>query len=78
MDSGGRVVDSTDMAVVGYDDISLATYNNPPLTTIRQNIHWAGKVLVDSVLGLINGEQVPDTMLATELVVRRSNGAEEA
>ncbi len=66
-----------DIAVVGYDDISLATYSNPPLTTVRQNIHWAGKVLVDSVLGLINGEQVPDTMLATELVVRRSSGVDE-
>jgi len=66
-----------DIAVVGYDDISLATYSNPPLTTVRQNIHWAGKVLVDSVLGLINGEQVPDTMLATELVIRKSSGVDQ-
>ena len=64
-----------DVAVVGYDDIGLAAYSNPPLTTVRQNIHWAGRVLVESVLGLINGEDVTDTTLASELVVRKSSGA---
>ena len=64
-----------DIAVVGYDDINLAAYSSPPLTTVRQNIHWAGRVLVESVLGLINGENVSDTMLGSELVVRKSSGA---
>ena len=65
-----------DVAVVGYDDIGLAAYSNPPLTTIRQYIHQGGRMLVESVLGLINGEKVTDTMLASELVVRKSSGAE--
>lgn len=64
-----------DIAIVGYDDISLAAYSSPPLTTVRQNIRRAGGVLVDSVLRLINGEQVSDTILASELVVRKSSGA---
>ncbi|MCG8370597.1 MAG: LacI family DNA-binding transcriptional regulator, partial [Proteobacteria bacterium] len=64
-----------DVAVVGYDDISLAAYSAPPLTTVRQNIRWAGRVLVESVLGLVNGEDVTDTVLASELIVRRSCGA---
>ncbi len=64
-----------DIAVVGYDDISLAAYSSPPLTTVSQNIHWAGRVLVESVLGIINGENVTDTMLASKLVVRKSCGA---
>jgi DNA-binding LacI/PurR family transcriptional regulator len=63
------------VAVVGYDDIGLAAYSSPPLTTIRQNIRWAGRVLVESVLGLINGEHVADTTLASTLVVRQSCGA---
>jgi DNA-binding LacI/PurR family transcriptional regulator len=62
-----------DVAVVGYDDISLAAYGNPPLTTIRQNIRHAGRILVESVLGQIRGEHVPDTTLASELVVRKSS-----
>ena len=63
-----------DIAVVGYDDITLAAYGSPPLTTVRQNIHEAGKVLVETVLGLIKGEDVSDTILASELVVRKSSG----
>ncbi|MFK8031336.1 MAG: LacI family DNA-binding transcriptional regulator [Gammaproteobacteria bacterium] len=64
----------SDVAVVGYDDIRLAAYSSPPLTTVRQHIHEAGETLVDSVLGLINGEQVTDTILTSELIVRKSSG----
>ena len=75
-ESGVRVPE--DIAVVGYDDIGLAAYSRPPLTSVRQNIRWAGRVLVESVLGLINGEQVTDTTLASTLIVRRSCGAQLA
>ena len=61
-----------DIAVVGYDDISLAAYSSPPLTTVRQNIRHAGRILVESLLGLIKGEDVPDAMLASDLVIRKS------
>ena len=64
-----------DVSVVGYDDISLAAYSTPPLTTVRQNIRWAGRILVESVLGLIANEPVTDTTLKSELVVRESCGA---
>jgi len=64
-----------DIAVVGYDDISLAAYSSPALTTVRQNIRHAGRILVESVLGLIRGEDVPDTTLSSELVLRKSSGA---
>lgn len=64
-----------DIAVVGYDDISLAEYSNPPLTTVRQNIRHGGRILVESILGLIREEDVPDTVLRSELVVRKSCGA---
>ncbi len=63
-----------DVAVIGYDDIRMASYSSPPLTTIRQGIQRAGGVLVDSVLALINGHQVESTTLASELVIRRSCG----
>ena len=64
-----------DIAVVGYDDISLAAYSSPALTTVRQNIRHAGRILVESILGLIRGEDVPDTTLSSELVLRKSSGA---
>ncbi|MFK7828742.1 MAG: LacI family DNA-binding transcriptional regulator [Congregibacter sp.] len=65
-----------DLAVIGYDDISLAAYSSPPLTTVRQNIGRAGEVLVDSLLRMIDGEHPDDVVLATQLVVRESCGAQ--
>jgi DNA-binding LacI/PurR family transcriptional regulator len=62
-----------DVAVTGYDDIRLASYSSPPLTTVRQNIQLAGSVLAQSLLKQIEGEDVEDTVLKSELVVRRSS-----
>ncbi len=64
-----------DVAIVGYDDIGLARYGSPSLTTVRQNIRWAGRVLVESLLSILNGQKVADTTLSSELVVRQSCGA---
>lgn len=65
-----------DIAVTGYDDIGLAAYSSPTLTTVRQNIGRAGEVLVDTLLSMINGEKPGDTVLATELIVRESSGGD--
>lgn len=64
-----------DVSVVGYDDISLASYFSPALTTVRQNIARAGGVLVDKVLHMAAGETVQSEVMPTELVVRKSCGA---
>ena len=64
-----------DVAVVGYDDITLASYFSPALTTVRQNIPRAGSVLVDKVLHMVAGEPVQSEVMPTELVVRKSCGA---
>tara|TARA_R110002096_G_scaffold154_13_gene819 strand:- start:907 stop:1905 length:999 start_codon:yes stop_codon:yes gene_type:complete len=63
-----------DVAVVGYDDIGIASYGNPSLTTIRQNIRSAGRALVESLLKIIDGQQSDDTTLPSELVLRQSSG----
>lgn len=72
-ESGLEVPD--DVAVVGYDDIGLARFGNPSLTTIRQNIRSAGGVLVESLLKIIDGRQADDTTLSSELIVRQSSGS---
>ncbi|MEM7500418.1 MAG: substrate-binding domain-containing protein [Pseudomonadota bacterium] len=64
-----------DVAVVGYDDITLASYFSPALTTVRQNIPRAGAVLVDKILHMASGKSAESEMMPTELVVRRSCGA---
>lgn len=64
-----------DVAVVGYDDISLAAYMSPSLTTVRQDTVAGGRALVQNLLALLAGDIPQDVMLPTELVIRRSCGA---
>ena len=67
----GRAVPAK-VAVVGYDDIEWASHSNPPLTTVRQPIGRAGVELVDALLQIIDGHEVPPRTLPVELVVRSS------
>jgi DNA-binding LacI/PurR family transcriptional regulator len=67
----GRGVPS-DVAVVGYDDMPLATWSDPPLTTVHQPVDLAGKELVDALMALMRGERATPRMLPVHLVVRHS------
>jgi DNA-binding LacI/PurR family transcriptional regulator len=69
---GGRRVPD-DVAVVGYDDVSLARHGNPPLTTIRQNGPLAGKLLARSLVQFLQDGVVTSTTIPAELVVRESS-----
>ncbi|WP_281556318.1 LacI family DNA-binding transcriptional regulator [Thalassomonas sp. RHCl1] len=64
-----------DVAVVGFDDIPIASFTFPPLTTARQNTKLAGELLVEKLLKLINGEAVDTTLMPTSLIVRKSCGS---
>jgi DNA-binding LacI/PurR family transcriptional regulator len=69
--AGRRVPD--DVAVIGFDDVELARYTEPPLTTVRQPISDIGRVLAGQLLRMAAGEDVaPEVILPTELVVRES------
>lgn len=69
-DSGKRVPE--DIAVVGYDDLSIAGYNSLPLTTIRQNIPMAGKLLAQNLIQYIQTGVVTNVTTPVELVIRKS------
>ena len=64
-----------DILVVGYDDIPLASFFHPALSTIRQPIESAGEQLVESLLEQLAGHAPASRQLATELVVRESSVA---
>lgn len=64
--------------VGGFDDIPVAGFTNPPLSTVQQDTKLAGSVLVESLLALVNNEPVDSRMLPTRLVPRRSSGADAA
>ncbi|WP_298441828.1 substrate-binding domain-containing protein [uncultured Ferrimonas sp.] len=63
-----------DIAVVGYDDIQVARFCSPPLTTVRQDPTLAGEALVQSLIQQISGDAVADTTIPTKLVIRSSCG----
>ncbi|MGX8940618.1 ribose operon transcriptional repressor RbsR [Symbiopectobacterium sp. Eva_TO] len=63
-----------DMAVVGYDDIELARYMSPPLTTIHQPKDELGELAVDTLLYRLEHPETEPTVLVLtpELVMRES------
>ena len=72
-EAGLRVPD--DVSVVGFDDVPLAAYFDPPLTSIRVPAHDLGLAAGHALLDRIAGREVPDrTLLPTELIVRASTG----
>ena len=75
-DAGVRV--PSQVAVAGFDDIPMARFATPPLTTVLQNTKLAGDVLVQRLLQQLRGEAVDSAMLPAELVIRRSCGARPA
>lgn len=68
---GRRVPD--DVSVVGFDDIPLAAYFDPPLTTVRLPAFELGQAAGRALLERIAGKAVPArTLLPTELILRAS------
>jgi DNA-binding LacI/PurR family transcriptional regulator len=61
-----------DIAVVGYDDISLTRYYTPSITTIHQDREIGGRLLVEKLLQILDGQPAVSTILPTNLVVRNS------
>jgi LacI family transcriptional regulator len=72
-ESGISVPD--DVSVIGFDDIQLAEYVNPPLTTIRQPKSEAGSLAAHLLFQILGGESVKQSyMLTTEMMERASAG----
>ncbi len=63
-----------DMSVVGFDDIRMASYSSPSLTTVRQPLLRMGEIAVQSVLSQIkdSNEYVQQILIEPEFAVRKS------
>ncbi len=63
-----------DVSVIGFDDIKVAEFNNPRLTTIRQPLSNMGRIAAQCVLSQLNGSEPfrKQIMVEPELAVRES------
>ncbi|HEX5691344.1 MAG TPA: LacI family DNA-binding transcriptional regulator [Roseiflexaceae bacterium] len=61
-----------DFSVIGFDDIDLAAYAVPPLTTIRQPRFALGQTAMQMMLDLLAGLQTLNQVLPGELVIRQT------
>jgi len=65
-----------DMAVGGFDDIPLAAYASPSLTTVHQPIYDIGRRTCAMLIELVNGRTLddPHVLLTPSLIIRASSG----
>ncbi|MCC7362619.1 MAG: LacI family DNA-binding transcriptional regulator [Anaerolineales bacterium] len=65
-----------DLALVGFDDVSLSEFLDPPLTTVRLPAYGLGYAAAEMLHRLITGDEirVSPLILDTELIVRESSG----
>lgn len=73
-EAGVRVPE--DISVVGFDDVPLASFCDPKLTTIRQPLVRMGRIAAQTLIDQLEGraEFQPEIIIEPELIVRGSTG----
>lgn len=63
-----------DLSIIGFDDIALAQYTDPPLTTVAQPRYNIGRQAVLMLLDLLQGRVVKrnSVLLDSQLIIRES------
>ncbi len=69
-----------DLSVIGFDDIRLASFTNPPLTTVVQPKYEMGVLATRLLFERMDKRDLPPRrqLLETALVIRRSTAAPKA
>lgn len=67
-----------DVAIVGYDDVVLASHTTPPLTTIRQDLSRGAALLIELLFHRMAGDDAESIVLPPELIVRASTNSQDA
>jgi LacI family transcriptional regulator len=64
-----------DISVVGFNDVSVAKYVSPALTTVRVDTEWLGELAVDTMADLLKNPApvARKITIATELIERQSS-----
>lgn len=63
-----------DLSIIGFDDLPIAAYSEPPLTTIRQDRIALGKCGYYAMNCLLNQVPIGSILLRAPLIIRESTG----
>ena len=63
-----------DISIIGFDDIPIAAYTSPPLTTVRQDRLELGKSGFFALSSLLNSISISTFLLHAQLIERKSTG----
>ncbi|MEN6381957.1 MAG: LacI family DNA-binding transcriptional regulator [Rectinema sp.] len=71
-DLGYKIPD--DISVLGFDNIDMSAYVDPPLSTISQPLYEMGALGAQKLINLIEGEKNEPSVdvLSTDLIIRKS------
>lgn len=61
-----------DYSLIGYNNIPPAAHFTPAITTIEQETHIAGAILVEKLMQQIDGGRAKSTLLPTRLILRET------
>jgi DNA-binding LacI/PurR family transcriptional regulator len=64
-----------DVGIIGFDDVPMAEFLHPPLSSVRQPIPEIGEILIEMLLSQLNGTPPPShsVLLKPELIIRGSS-----
>jgi len=70
---GGRRIPD-DVSVIGLDDVEIASYLDPPLTTVSQSIATMAETAMQLLLDIVRGNPIAQTQITVQprIVVRAS------
>jgi LacI family transcriptional regulator len=65
-----------DISVTGFDDIPMAAYSHPPLTTVHQPVYKIGRMICEMLAGVVQGVELEEEqiLLRPKLIIRESSG----
>lgn len=63
-----------DLSIIGFDDLPMSSYCEPPLTTIQQDRTALGKCGFYAMNSLLNNVPIGSILLRAPLIVRQSTG----
>ena len=61
-----------DISVTGFDDLDVAKYVNPSLTTVKQNIDKIGEKAFNLLLNMLTNRSGQRIVVTSDIIVRNS------